>query len=401
MIFNDLIRKDVLSKNFLPVIYLGLLVWFVIKAFDNTTYIFVYPNLFNFQKHISNFLFYLFVVFYLYQWIKCSKRKIELALFFVFIVFSTISRKYSSNPLVFDLFFVPLFLAKYLDREKFLNIALLGLVLFFILDLSLYFSGLLPNLEKFYRSTLNTERMSLGLIHPNHVGFYSMLFCFLYVLKRKHLNVIDYLILIGFSIFCYKIPNSVTTTSIILLLAIACFVDKYLIKNTLTKKYNIVLLWSILFVVGFVLFLTYFITFTGMFKQYLVNMPGAIWARFELSKMWFDNLGISLFGDFATIKDFAIRKVIVCVDCVYFHLPIYYGYAVYIFYMFVLFYILVTSVLRYEYLLAFIIVLTVIYGVSEKLACLASFMPIYAYLFCSSYSDVIKRKNILKGNNSL
>ena len=26
--------------------------------------------------------------------------------------------------------------------------------------------------------------MSLGLIHPNHVGFYSMLFCFLYVLKK-------------------------------------------------------------------------------------------------------------------------------------------------------------------------------------------------------------------------
>ena len=138
-----------------------------------------------------------------------------------------------------------------------------------------------------------------------------------------------------------------------------------------------------------------------MFKQYLVNMPGAIWARFELSKMWFDNLGISLFGDFASIKDLALRKVIVCVDCVYFHLPIYYGYAVYIFYMLVLLYILVRSVLRYEYLLAFIIVLTVIYGVSEKLACLASFMPIYAYLFCSSYSDVIKRKNVLNGNNTL
>lgn len=394
MIINDLIRKDVLSKNFLPVIYWGLLVWFVIKAFDNTTYIFVYPNLFNFQKHISNFLFYLFVVFYLYQWIKCSKRKIELTLFFVFIVFSAISKKYSSNPLVFDLFFVPLFLAKYLDREKFLNIALLGLVLFFILDLSLYFTGFLPNLEKFYRSSLNIERMSLGLIHPNHVGFYSMLFCFLYVLKRKHLNVIDYLILIGFSIFCYKIPNSVTTTSIILLLVFACLVDNYLLKNTLTKKYNNVLLWSILFVVGFVLFLTYFITFTGMFKQYLVNMPGAIWARFELSKMWFDNLGISLFGDFASIKDLAIRKVIVCVDCVYFHLPIYYGYAVYIFYMFVLLYILVRSVLCFEYLLAFIIVLTVIYGVSEKLACLASFMPIYAYLFCSRFKNIRLKNEI-------
>ena len=63
MIINNLIRKDFLSEYFLPVIYLGLLAWFVIKAFDNTTYIFVYPNLFNFQKHISNFLFYLFVVF--------------------------------------------------------------------------------------------------------------------------------------------------------------------------------------------------------------------------------------------------------------------------------------------------------------------------------------------------
>lgn len=392
MIINNLIRKDFLSKYFLPVIYLGLLVWFVIKAFDNTTYIFVYPNLFNFQKHISNFLFYLFVVFYLYQWIKCSKRKIELVLFFVFIVFSTISKKFSSNPLVFDLFFVPLFLAKYLDREKFLNTALLGLLLFFILDLSLYFTGFLPNLEKFYRSSLNIERMSLGLIHPNHVGFYSMLFCFLYVLKRKHFYVIDYLILIGFSIFCYKIPNSITTTCIILLLAIACLVDNYLLKNTLTRKYNNVLLWSILFVVGFVLFLTYFFTFTGMFKQYLVNMPGEILARFELSKMWFDNLGISLFGDFASIKDLALRKVIVCVDCVYFHLPIYYGYAVYIFYMLVFLYILVRSVFRFEYLLAFIIVLTVIYGVSEKLACLASFMPIYAYLFCSRF-EYIRLKN--------
>ena len=394
MIIINLIRKDFLSKYFLPVIYLGLLVWFVIKAFDTTTYIFVYPNLFNFQKHISNFLFYLFVVFYLYQWIKCSKRKIELVLFFVFIVFSTISKKFSSNPLVFDLFFVPLFLAKYLDREKFLNIALLGLLLFFILDVSLYFTGFLPNLEKFYRSSLNIERMSLGLIHPNNVGFYSMLFCFLYVLKRKHFYVIDYLILIGFSIFCYKIPNSITTTCIILLLAIACLVDNYLLKNTLTKKYNNVLLWSILFVVGFVLFLTYFITFTGMFKQYLVNMPGEIWARFVLSKMWFDNLGISLFGDFASIKDLALRKVIVCVDCVYFYLPIYYGYAVYIFYMLLLLYILVISVFRFEYLLAFIIVLTVIYGVSEKLACLASFMPIYAYLFCSRFEYIRLKKEI-------
>ncbi len=387
MIINDLIRKDVLSKIFLPVIYLGLLVWLIIKAFDNTTYIFVYPNLFNFQKHISNLLFYFFVVFYLYQWIKFSKRKIELVLFFVFIVFSIISKKYSSNPLVFDLFFVPLFLAKYLDRGKFLNIALLALVLFFILDLSLYFTGLLPNLEKFYRPSLNIERMSLGLIHPNHVGFYSMLFCFLYVLKRKHLSVIDYLILIGFSIFCYKIPNSVTTTSIILLLAIVCLVNNCLLKIPLKKKYNNVLLWSILFVVVFALFLTYFITFTGTFKQYLVNMPGAIWARFELSKMWYDNLGLSLFGNFAAIKDLAIRKVIVCIDCLYFHLPIYYGYSVYIFYMTVLFYILVKSVITHEYLLSVILVLTVIYGVSEKLACLASFMPVYAYLFCSRISN--------------
>ena len=217
----------------------------------------------------------------------------------------------------------------------------------------------------------------------------AFLFCLYYALLKTKIKIFDCIIFIAFAFFCYKVPNSITSSCLLLLLLICCFVANFLTKMSLNNNQNKLLLLFLIAVVLLILFTTYYITFTASFKNVLQNMPGAIWARFELSKVGYDIFGFSLFGKFieyytiavAEMKKYNVREWWVILDCSYFYLPIIHGLIVYAIYLGMVFTSLIRGILKKEYFYALLIVVIVIYGVSETVIFRAVMMPFFAYTF--------------------
>ena len=76
-----------------------------------------------------------------------------------------------------------------------------------------------------------------------------------------------------------------------------------------------------------------------------------------------------------------MREWWVILDCSYFYLPIIHGLIVYAIYLGMVFTSLIRGILKKEYFYALLIVVIVIYGVSETVIFRAVMMPFFAYTF--------------------
>ena len=375
-------------------IYILIGLWMIVRLTEYSTIIVSNHSAFHYQLKINKILCILFVLFYLYKWIFDSKDKLNLICCLFFVVVCCCLRKLSCTTLVFDLFFIPLFLCQFLDKKTFYKYVLLSLCLFLLIIISLYFFGFTHDLANFTRQT-GTSRYAFGLRHPNSLGFCAVLFCFFYVLLKENIKSYDFLLFIALAYFCYKVPNSMTSSALIILLTVCGICIKLFLGKPLSKRHNLLILFLYLSLVALVVFFTYYISFTEAFKSYLLNMPGSIWARFELGRKGYEMFGFTLFGKFYEfhsvindiIKTTGPVYVWLVLDCAYFFIPIVHGVIVFLIFLAMLIWSLIRGVLSHKYLYALIIFIVVLYGVSENVIFSAVMMPVFAYTFFSSVKD--------------
>ena len=392
--------KDLFNPKFIDnLIYVLIAFWLIVKLIDFTTISISYQAVFHFQITVSKVLCVLFFLYYLYKWSECSKDKLNLVLCVLFLVASYLLNKYTKTQLVYDLFFLPLFLCQFLDKTKFYKFVLTSFCLLFVIVLLLYFSNYIHDTDNFFRQG-GIRRYSLGYIHPNALGFYVVLFCFFYLMLKTTFKFYDYLVFCVLAYFCYKVPNSITSASLITILMAFVFVSSFFLRKKMSRKINFVILFICLLLVATVLFFTYYITFTESFKNYLQSLPGSIWARFELSKKGYEIFGFSLLGKYdefcemivGIVQQHGPKAVWLILDCTYFFLPIIHGLIVFLIFLLMLIWSLVRGVLDQKYLYALIIIAIVIYGVSETTIFSPVMMPLFAYTFFSTFKNDDKSK---------
>lgn len=396
--------KWIFNPKFIDnLIYVLIGFWLIVKLIDFTTISISYQAVYTFQIKISKVFCVLFFLSYLYKWCYCSKVKLNLILCVLFLIASYLLNKYTKTQLVFDLFFIPLFLCQFLNKEKFYKLVLVSFCLLFVIVLCLYFSNYIHDTDNFFRQG-GIRRYSLGFVHPNALGFYVVLFCFFYLMLKTTFKFYDYLVFFTLAYFCYKVPNSITAASLIILLVLCVFLYNIFLRKELSRNINLAILLVSLLLLATVVFFTYYITFTEAFKSYLQSLPGSIWARFELSKKGYEIFGFSLLGKYdefcamivGIVQQHGPKAVWLILDCTYFYLPIINGLIVYIIFMLMLIWSFVRGVLDQNYLYALIMFVIVIYGVSETTIFRPVMMPLFAYTFFSSLKTTDRSKKLQK-----
>ena len=369
-------------------IYILIGFWLILRFFEVCTSLYSYPLLQIFQHKATNVLNTCFVLYFLYKLLFEHRCKIHLILCLLFVIVSYFLYKLTKTPLVFDLFFIPLFMCQFLSKERFYKVVVVSILFFSVTTFILFCMGYLHSPEVFTRSN-GKIRYYFGFIHPNLLGCTAFLLCLYIILIKKNLSLGGYFLLALVAIFCYIVPNSITSSVLVLLSACICFFIKHFYRENINAKAKYKILSVFLAVVIGVLVLNYYITFTGAFKTVLQNMPGSIWSRFELSKIGYDLFGFSLFGKYfdfysfvsTQLKDNNSSQFYLVLDCAYFYLPIIHGIIVYFIYIGMLIYCLCRSILKNEYLYASLFVVIVLYGVSETIIFRSFMMPLFAYTF--------------------
>lgn len=377
--------KQIIKRNDLNLILLIISAFFILNIFKLTE--FAYTDLFKFFSKSLNIIRFLLVISYLYLLCYYSKSKSEFFLFILFIIFSFVINKKSHTEAIFDLFFIPFFIAKFIDRKVFLKWMMLSCLVFIFLFLTLFLCNYVHDSSEFYRND-EQLRHTFGFVHPNGLGFFTMLCTVLYVLRKNKANLVDFILLLLASAFCYVYPNSITSTLIIFFIAFSLALILFLHKYEFGNRLKYFVLGLSLFIICLILFFTYFITFSDFLKEFLLKMPGSIWARFYLSKASYHSFGFSFFGKYDEYKSILISGInknsswSFPIDCAYFFIPIIHGMVTYLFFLGTLIILTVKSALMKEYLYSCVMICVFLYGVSENTIFTATFMPVYVYLFC-------------------
>lgn len=381
----QIIKRDLFVRIIQSSIYVLIGLWMLFRFFDLTPYMYTYQTLFSFQKKFSDLLFVLFVGFFFFNWYKKSRDYFLFCSCIVFIIFSFSLKKYANTTFAFDLFFIPLFLCRFLDKNCFYKSVLFAIFIFVIITILSYEFGLLKSAITFYRA--KEIRYTLGFSHPNGLGLCAFLITIYLSLYKDIVNFIYLFVFLALSYFCYKVPNSITSTVVIVVLAFCSICGNYLINFKISNRYNKVLLVFLLSLFVVLVILIYYVAFTFSFRDILKNFPGEILARFELgNKALFNVYGLSLFGKFNEIYADFIKfpnkaDWSLWVDCTYFYLPLYNGILASIFFLGMLFMTIARAVRNFEYKFVLIFFVVILYGISESSVITAVFMPVFAYPF--------------------
>lgn len=378
--------SSVKKKSFCINIYDYPIISLIVLLYS--VYFFCATNLFNehdllafVSSRIQRYARYIAVLlFFIYFFIYKAEKKF-LYYFVCFFLFYLVVKKYTSSHLLFNLFFIPLFLSQFVNKQRLCKVLLIeSLICFSIISIGHYFDYF--QTESYSR--LGLIRYTFGFVHPNTLGFIVLVFSFLYVQRLDTINIKDIAVIIFLIVFLYYIPRSVTPAFLLVLLS--CFlIFLYLFETKIysyfkNRRRKEILFFSVVFVYFSILFFTYFVSFTGFGKEFFLHMPGSIWARFELGYIAYERYGLSLFGTPIDSVFPDLEKGITeyfTVDCAYFFIPINYGvvtFASYIVFMLILFR---QAIFTDNYKSVFILFLLILYGVSETLIIHSFLTPIF------------------------
>lgn len=329
------------------------------------------------------FLRYVCLVLFLFYFFITKGNKKQFYTFVAFIILDWLLKKLANTHVLFELLFIPLCLAQFVNRTRLFKILFYLELITLIIVVTLHFADLIPA-ETFFRD--DKIRYTLGFCHPNSLGFYILYLTILYTLYKDSFNYPFIAVVIALFFFCYFVPRSMTSAFLLLLIAAGIFCI-YFVKRTriFLDRISSKIFYIVAIAFLIMLFLIYFVSATGFGKELLLKMPGAIWARFELGMIGYHKYGLSLFGTpvemifpdpSKNIYEFFV------VDCSYFFMPLNYGIVIYTFFiLFILLTIYLTAKQKdYKYLM--ILLLVLLYGISEQLPVLPIIVPIYAYIYC-------------------
>ncbi len=372
-----------IKKNNISILYLLLSVWCISLVYDWTFYSRMYPETAHYVNRLSKVIRTLFVIYFLCH-LDYKKNYIKGLLSVVcFVIFCFISNKYTKNWYVFDIFFVPLFLSSLFERDRLIKVLIISFIIAVLSIFILHFLELLPALT-FDRD--GKIRYALGFMHPNTLGFIVVFFCILYLIKNKGLDFTGYILLSLCALFCIFIPNSNTSSFLIIFLLLVSTVANYLNKihlNIFQKKILFYLCCAFIFtvVVG-----SYLIACFGFGQEFIERMPGALWARFSMGKIALDNYSLTLLGQpIKIVGDYEVQlsgqSGYYTVDCAYFNIPLSFGLICSLLYLGIFIYAIKKSIYNSSYELLAVFILMILYGVSEVVI----FTPLFMFVFLFSF----------------
>lgn len=393
-----MIKKNLIEKiSDYPLIYI-LAIYYVVYFFGATNFFHEYEFLAITASKIQKYLRLVCCVIFLIYFYLYKKEKKQLIYFVLFILYYLFIKKFIRSHLLFDLFFIPLFLSQFINKERLCKVLLIVSIVCFAIIATSHQLGYIHT-ESYSR--LNLIRHTFGFVHPNTLGFIVLLFSFLLILRKEKVNIKDIVYIIFLMIFTYLFPRSMTPTFLmILLLCFLCLVYFYgdaIYKYFSSKRRKDILFYYVVFIILATLFITYFISITGFGKEFFLQLPGSINARFELGNIAYERYGLSLFGT-PIISVFPDPEKNITeyftVDCAYFYIPINYGLVTFISYLFFILFLIRQAVIKGNFKSVFVLLLIVFYGVSEIVIIFPFLVPIFV---CACSSD----KNSVLKNNSL
>lgn len=255
------------------------------------------PTLISSLGKINLIIHFLTLLIWLFLFSRGKRKKKELIPIIAFFVISFLSWRTSNNFKVFDVFFVPVLFSKFIDYKKIIKIYISTIILVSGIIILLYYRGFFPS----YISTRDngTIRTSLGYGHPNTLGFLALLLVILfYLYKNGKLNVVDYIIGYGASLWVYIYPNSITSS-----LLIFAFVTVLIIINLyqfLFKK-NIIKSRFLQFIsiigIPILIFAIYNLTISNYGSRITDDLLSTFASRFLLAYRGVKTYGIHLLGN--------------------------------------------------------------------------------------------------------
>lgn len=341
---------------------------------------FVASRIQRYARYIAVLLFFIYYFIY-----KVDKK--YLYYFVCFFLFYLVVKKYTSSHLLFNLFFIPLFLSQFVNKQRLCKVLIIeSLICFSIISIGHYFGYF--QTESYSR--LGSIRYTFGFVHPNTLGLIVLVFSFLYVQIKNTVNIKEVAVIIFLIAFLYYIPRSMTPAFLLVLLL--CFLVIFsLFKSKINEYFNNrrrkkILFYSVLLIYFAILFFTYFVSFTGFGKEFFLHMPGAIWARFEFGYIAYERYGLSLFGtpieSIFPDPEKGITEYFT-VDCAYFFIPINYGVVTFASYIVFMLFMFRKAVLASNYKSIFILLLISLYGISETVIIHLIMVPLFVCALCS------------------
>ena len=372
-----MILKSFLNRvSFQSVVYFLLVLLIAIDLFSYTHFAFYSESFGHAFSRINRYFRFIFLalIISIYIYKKVSIRK--WLLLAAFIGVCILSHIFNKSWMLFDLFFIPLFLSEFLEYRKISNVFFYTILLTFIFIVSCYFLGFLSS-ENWMRSSVT--RYTIGFRYPNTIGYIAVILSFLVLLKNSSDKIFCYLFMFVAALFCWLVPNSITATLIIVLLIcsyVICCRFQY-------SKFNVQVIRRLFILISIVLtllfILQFILCFTDFSKDFLSKYASSLNVRFELAKHSFEKYGIGLWGIPSSLVE---NEIDFLVDNAYFHLLIFYGIIPTVFFLACLFFCLKFAVCNRDWILTAILILFFVYGFSETIV----FRFLFSFLFIYSFA---------------
>lgn len=215
---------------------------------------------------------------------------------FIYALIVIITKLYNDSYEFLDALFIAFVFRDKLKQENIINIFLGTILISLSIVIVLYFAGVFPSYD-LIRSD-GKVRISLGFAHPNTLGYYIMILCFLGVLRIKgKVKCYHILLLAAASYFVYVYPNSKTSAFSILLFAFYLVINKIysFIHNKNITKNRIFRIGSII-LIPILIIAVYRVVYIALDYTMSNEAFRAFFNRFRLGNSAFQQYGIHLFG---------------------------------------------------------------------------------------------------------
>lgn len=371
------LKNYIKSVRFQSVVYLLLVLLVSIDLFSYTHFAFYSESFGHAFSRINRYFRFIFlaliIAIYIYRRVSIKKWLLLAA----FIGLCILSHVYNKSWMLFDLFILPLFFAEYLESRKICNVFFYTILLTFIFIVSCYYLGFLTS-ENYISSRYEITRYTIGFRYPNTLGYLAVILSFLLLLKNPSNKLFCYLFMIGATLFCWLVPNSMTATLIIFLMIIAfAFCNRFQQLELNEHKRNKIFIAISLFLI--MLFLLQFLfCFTDITSEIFDKYLPTLNARYVLAKNSIDKYGIGLWGIPSSLVE---NQIDFLVDNAYFYLLIFYGIIPAAFFLACLVFSIKFAVSSCNFILTAILVLFTIYGFSETIVFRFLFSFVFIYSF--------------------
>ncbi len=327
-----------------------------------------------------------------------KKKDIIPLLMYVLIVF--ISRAFTHSALLFDSLFVSFVFRDVFKRDQVINLFLYSITGSFLIVVMSYFAGMLP--EYIVTRKDGRERMSLGFAHPNTLGYYVMIICFLLVLRRKgKIKVVHMGVLFLAFCFIHIFPNSNSSAISVLLfsayLIVSSLYDRFSNKKLINNKLFRILVLSVIPIC--LLIIAYYVI-RAFDYTHIEDATRNFYSRMKMGSEAISNSGMDLFrlkevefsGTAARYFGVSSKRYFV-VDSLYLYALVAFGLIPSIFFLFYYIICEVKAMNAEDTDILVLFAIMALYSVNESmmLAAPASFL----YIIASGYRQKYKILNIV------